>query len=67
MDFDEFFDSLPKKDHFRLVEIYKGKDPEWAGWHNLILCNGNEEENIAIAGPLDPETSTRIKSAINRK
>lgn len=46
-----------------LVEIYKGKDPAWKGWHNLVLKLENNEQK-AIAGPIDPETSKEIMTAI---
>lgn len=42
-----------------MTEIYSGKDPQWAGWHNLCLDKGGEPHK-AIAGPLDPETSQEI-------
>ena len=49
----------------RMVEIYGGKDPEWAGWHNLILDLGGPELDKPIAGPIDPETSLELKVSIN--
>jgi len=52
--------------YFEMVEIYSGKDPQWAGWHNLLLRIGsNPGDSKSIAGPLDPETSLEIKAALN--
>ena len=48
-----------------MVEIYGGKDPEWAGWHNLLLRLSDEPgDHKAIAGPLDPQTSLELKTSI---
>ena len=47
-----------------MIEIYGGKDPEWKGWHNLILDLGGPEFDKSIAGPIDPETSEQLKASI---
>lgn len=49
----------------KMIELYDGKKPEWKGWHNLILKLSDEPgEHKALAGPIDPETSLEIKTAI---
>lgn len=52
------------KPAFNMVEIYGGKDPEWKGFHNLVLGLGGPAFDKAIAGPIDPETSSQIKEAL---
>ena len=47
-----------------MVEIYGGKDDRWKGWYNLILDMGSPEFDKPLAGPIDPETSSDILSAI---
>ena len=49
---------------FKMVEIYKGKDPEWQGFHNLILETDDLNVHYSIAGPLDPKVSKLILEAI---
>lgn len=51
--------------YLKMVEIYGGNDPQWKGWHNLILDLGGPEFDKAIAGPIDPETSIELKVSIN--
>ena len=47
-------------------EIYGGKDPEWEGWHNLVMDIGEPvEDSKPIQGPIDPETSKQIFLALN--
>ena len=48
----------------KMVEIYGGKDPEWRGWHNLILDLGGAEFDKPIAGPIDPQTSQELMVSI---
>ena len=52
------------KPRLKMVEIYHGKDVRWEGWYNLILDMENPEFNMSIAGPIDPETSSGILTAI---
>ena len=50
----------------KMVEIYMGKQEKWKGWHNIILeLSDTPGDNKSIAGPIDPETSTEFKKAIN--
>ena len=53
-----------KSCQLKMVEIYGGKNPEWKGWHNLILDLGGPEFDKPIAGPIDPETSRQLKASI---
>ena len=49
-----------------LIELYKGKKPEWKGWHNLILnISDKPGDTKVIAGPIDPETSKQLQVSIN--
>ncbi len=49
------------KPKLRMVEIYRGKIPEWKGRYNLTIdIDGNAGNSKAIAGPIDPETSKQI-------
>lgn len=48
----------------KMVEIYRGKDPDWKGWHNLILDLGGAEFDKCIAGPIDPQTSLELLASI---
>lgn len=49
----------------KMVEIYGGKDPEWKGWHNLLLLPSDKEgDHKCIAGPIDPETSLELITSI---
>ena len=49
----------------KMVEIHGGKDPEWKGWHNLILITGPEPgDQKALAGPIDPITSEELMVSI---
>lgn len=41
----------------RMIEIYHGKDEQWAGWYNLLI---NNEEGTPIAGPLNPEQAAPL-------
>ena len=48
-----------------MVEIYGGKDPEWKGWHNLLLrLSDKAGDHKSIAGPIDPQTSIELKTSI---
>lgn len=49
-----------------LIELYKGKNPKWKGWHNLILnISDKPGDTKVIAGPIDPETSKQLQVSIN--
>ena len=52
------------KPRLKMVEIYHGQDNRWKGWYNLILDMGDPELDRAIAGPIDPKTSSGILAAI---
>ena len=52
------------KPFFKMVEIYGGKDPDWKGWHNLILVTDGDGDNKAVAGPVNPETSIEMAAAL---
>lgn len=52
------------KEHFKMVEIYSGKDDKWKGFYNLIISNGDPAFDFPIAGPIHPEVSVRILNAL---
>jgi len=54
-------------EEIKFIEIYGGKDKEWEGWHNVLLTNGNAEEDICLCGPIDPESTRRFKEALQKK
>ena len=56
---------LYKACQLKMIEIYSGTDPEWKGWHNLILDLGGPAFDKCIAGPIDPEKSRQLKASIN--
>lgn len=56
-----------KKQFFKMIEIYGGKDDQWKGWHNLIISDGKPENDMPVAGPIHPDTSKRILQAIGEQ
>jgi hypothetical protein len=52
-----------KNPKIKMVHIYGGKDPEWRGWYNLCLDDG-DVPMYAIAGPIDPVVSEGIINAL---
>ncbi len=52
--------------HFKMIEIYSGKEPKWKGWHNLVLVIAEDGNHKAIAGPVDPETSLQMIAALKK-
>ena len=46
----------------KMIEIYHGKDPNWAGYYNLCI---NDDASSCIAGPLTPYESEPFLKMIN--